>query len=114
MSSQTDIKCSKLWFDCHDYRCDAHYIKLYPKGPEVFNSIFGPAREIPERKSPKKQPSQKIEDEVFCSAGHDYCIRLESIIKEKMNTENCADCEIDAKEVSIGLLPEVKDKMNYY
>ena len=112
MSSQTDVKCSKLWFDCHDYRCDAHYMKLCPKGPEVFNSIFGAARELPERKSPKKEASQKVE--VFCSVGHDYCIRLESIMKDKMNMENCADCEIDVKEVPIGLLPEVKDEMKYY
>ena len=113
MSSQTDVKCSKLWFDCHDYRCDGHYMKLCPKGPEVFDSIFGAARELPERKSPPpKQPIQKTE--VFCSAGHDYCIRLESIMKDKLNTENFADCEIDVKEVPIGLLPGVIVKVKYY
>ena len=87
-------------------------MKLCPKGPEVFNSIFGAAREVPEKKSPKKEPNQK--DEVFCSLGHDYCIRLESIMKDKMNMENCADCKIDVKEVPIGLLPAVKDQAEYY
>ena len=113
MSSQTNVKCSKLWFDCHDYRCDAHYMKLCPKGPEVFNSIFGAAIEVSERNSSQKQPIQKVEPEVFCSANHDYCIKLESIIKDKMNMEHCADCEIDAKEVPIGSLPGVKDQAKH-
>ena len=28
--------------------------------------------------------------------------------------ENCADCEIDVKEVPIGLLPGVKDQAKYH
>ena len=135
MSSYTSFNCSKLWLDCYDYKCDTHYMKLCPKGPEVFNSVFGRLYpnwtdetitdkdisigkqslprdgdvQLSSKTEDSRKPSNQSEDEVFCSAGHQYCIEIEQIIKSRLNMNHCSDCKVDEELIPFSLLPEVEN-----